>query len=290
MRAGLGSRPLKTHVAPDRHVGGSDPAYVERRANEIAPLGADKLRFGYAPRTTRSAPPFEDGVPFVARSQDVMQARVGDPLKLDDRDLAFSYLAQPMEPGRPRRTELLFAKSPWAVVEAAIANRISARPHQRRAAAFLQQAEDFYATAGRPLSTTPLLYYYAFLNLAKVLLIVRQQTIDLSNAVHGLRDDRGDNPQQGYVAISKPYGGVTSVYSELLRALRFSPPQPKMKYKVPELLARLVIGHRPWREASGRPERVIPIARIEFRGSQSARTAWLRLGSASLPGTLRDSG
>src|SRR5262249_46089981 len=138
------------------------------------PASAVRLTVGHD-LTTRSSSTVDwtSGSPWgripamtVARSP-----RPGSRLYVKGRPLPFS--SWPVGRGLRRYglSDFLFAKSPWAVVQGAIEAR--ATPSQRPAAlAFLAQARSFFSAADdRSVDAAPLLLYYAFLNLAKAMIL-----------------------------------------------------------------------------------------------------------------------
>ncbi len=153
-------------------------------------------------------------------------------------------------------------------------------PEQRaEALAFLDQARQFYASAGTYQSANPLLYYYAFLNLAKPLIRLRGFGGSLERAYHGLyseRDRKSDEPGDFRVVVEGQHEGKVNVFRELGNALGSGPPAtgPKM---VDQLLTQVVVGHRLWRQATMGRERFIGLERVEMRQDESAKEMWLRL-------------
>src|SRR3990170_594668 len=93
-----------------------------------------------------------------------------------------------------------------------------------RAAAFIDQAYEFYEAAQNPrLSSRPLLYYYSFLNLAKVLLACRGVRIPV-NARHGIHDARENSRnvvslQDQAVTFDRPAQNHSLVFPEIVSAL-----------------------------------------------------------------------
>jgi hypothetical protein len=152
--------------------------------------------------------------------------------------------------------------------------------HRAEALAFLEQAQDFYQSASGRLSANPLLTYYAFLNLGKALLRVLGYPGDLESAVHGLSEQRvtsGADLDNFAVVVRNGYGGRISVYAEVLDRLGFARPANNHPYPVTELLPQVVVGHRLWREATGRTERFVGIEKIQMVHDAGAKELWLRL-------------
>jgi hypothetical protein len=156
----------------------------------------------------------------------------------------------------------------------------TAGPHRAEALAFLEQAQDFYQSASGRLSANPLLTYYAFLNLGKAMLRVLGYPGDLESAVHGLSEQRvapGADLDNFQVVPRNGYDGRISVYSEVLDRLGFAHPVNNHAYPVTELLPQVVVGHRLWREATGRTERFVGIEKIQMVHDSEAKELWLRL-------------
>src|SRR5581483_4971882 len=98
-------------------------------------------------------------------------AKQGETLQARERVLPFSFF--PVHRQGERRFGIfdsLFAVSPWAVMQAAVRDRVPAGTQRNEAQAFLEQGQDFYAAASTRLAANPLLFYYAFLNIGKALI------------------------------------------------------------------------------------------------------------------------
>lgn len=205
--------------------------------------------------------------------------RGGDELTVKGRPLPFSYFPVTRDNRRYGLFDLLFAARPWTVMQGAI-NTQTSGAHRAEALAFLEQAQDFYQSASGRLSANPLLTYYAFLNLGKALLRVLGYPGDLESAVHGLSEQRvtsGADLDNFAVVVRNGYGGRISVYSEVLDRLGFARPANSHPYPVTELLPQVVVGHRLWREATGRIERFVGIEKIQMVHDAGAKELWLRL-------------
>lgn len=152
---------------------------------------------------------------------------------------------------------------------------------QAEALAFLEQARQFYDAAGAYRAANPLLYYYAFLNLAKPLIRVRGFSGDLARAVHGVQNyhsGAGDAPADFEVIVEGEGEGQerVSVFAELSRRLG-APASLAGPKKVEDLMGQVVVGHRLWRQAAGARERFIGIEKIEMRQHRPSSRMWLRL-------------
>ena len=205
--------------------------------------------------------------------------REGEALTVKRRPLPFSYFPVTRDNRRYGLFDLLFAARPWTVMQGAI-NAQTSGTQRAEALAFLEQAQDFYQSASGRLSANPLLTYYAFLNLGKAMLRVLGYTGDLESAAHGLSERRvatGADLDNFEVVVRNGYGGRISVYSEVLDRLGFARPIDNHAYPVTELLPQVVVGHRLWREATGRTERFVGIEKIQMVQDAGAKELWLRL-------------
>lgn len=205
--------------------------------------------------------------------------RSGIPLEIHGRPLDFSLFPTTVDAAGPRPAETVFAVSPWAVMRGAI-NSTLPEPERPEPTAFLQQAQDFYLIARDRLSANPLLYYYAFLNLAKALLRVRGLPDSLDHAHHGLMEL---SPEKGggltlQTARLKVRGASqrVQVFPALLERLGYGTLAGGTRLSVQQLLAQIVVGHRQWREAEHQDERFVRVE-ISFQHDQATRQVWLCL-------------
>lgn len=209
----------------------------------------------------------------------VAEARVGQRLRVRGRALPFSYF--PVGRGGRRKAvyDLLFATSPWAVMSGRISQELNDDEERAEALAFLDQARQFYATAGSYQSANPLLYYYAFLNLAKPLIRLRGYEGSLEKASHGLYNERigkAGTPGDFQVTIEGPHQNKINMFAELSARLGSGTP-PSGPRTVEELMSQVVVGHRLWRQAATARERFVGLDRVELRQNLAASEMWLRL-------------
>jgi len=165
-------------------------------------------------------------------------------------------------------------------MEAAIRDRVTDSGLQSEALAFLEQAQDFYASATARLAANPLLLYYAFLNLGKALLLTLGYPSSLDRASHGLSEQRVGTGVElvDSVVVVQSFRNRINIYSELVDRLGFTRPRNGERYPVPELLPQVVVGHRIWREAeTSNTERFVGLHAISFVHSRADRNVWLRL-------------
>lgn len=207
----------------------------------------------------------------------VAQAKPSHRLQVRGRELPFSFF--PVGRGKRRKAvyDSLFATSPWAVMSGQINEELTDPEQRAEALAFLDQARQFYATAGSYASANPLLYYYAFLNLAKPLIRLRGFGGKLERAYHGVygeRDGKSEEPGDFKVVVEGQKQGKVNIFRELSKALDsgVAPTGPK---KVDDLINQVVVGHRLWRQATRGAEQFVGV-QIELRQDTAARAMWLR--------------
>ena len=208
------------------------------------------------------------------------QPRFGETLTVKGRVLPFSFFPVTRGNRRYGLFDVLFAVSPWAIMQGAISDQVTDAGERAESLAFLEQARDFYEAATDRMSANPLLFYYAFVNLGKALLRTRGFTGSLDQAMHGLSERRtgaGKELANSIVVVQDRRNDVVNIYSELIERLGFPRPTDGETYEVPLLLPQVVVGHRLWKEAARRTERFLSLSEIEIVDDRSAKELWLRL-------------
>lgn len=233
-------------------------------------------------------------------------ARAGDPLKVKDRELEFSFYPMTRTNRRWGVHSTLYAADPWAVIAGSVNESLRAA-NEKAAASFVRQAREYFTAAERASSieTRPLLYYYSFLNLAKAIAMAKGRTGMVGKVRHGIANigGSGHTPTTAKLQIGssdkKPHG-TKSAIDELHWALEGCAVATG-DYSVSEIIAQSVVAHRMWREAFPQPrvERFIPVHTIQFMHDSSANHIWLdvfleraalRARNHGLTKTLRESG
>jgi YaaC-like Protein len=100
------------------------------------------------------------------------QPREGSALDVKGRPLTFSFF--PVRRGNRRYglNDVVFAVDPWAIIQGAVNDQVRAA-HREESLAFVEQARAFFEAASGRTPASPLLSYYAFLNLGKALIRCR---------------------------------------------------------------------------------------------------------------------
>jgi hypothetical protein len=206
-------------------------------------------------------------------------ARPGTVLEAKGRPLPFSYF--PVTKGNRRYGlyDTVFAVSPWSVMRGEVSKCLQGNS-ATEALAFLQQAEDFYRAASSGVSTNPVLTYYSFVNLAKVLIRLRGYAGSFDRAMHGMTETTapGGTELVDSEVLAKDTGASINLYPELIKRLGYGRPAHNASYPVTELLPQVVVGHRIWRESqTGHTERFVDLKHIDFVHDSVAKELWLRL-------------
>jgi len=162
--------------------------------------------------------------------------------------------------------------------------QISDSDSRAEAAAYLEQAHDFYraAVSAAISAARPLLLYYCFLNLAKALILQRALRPSLPNAAHGLKErlKAGNRElQDAYLITQKSPGpgGNLQVFDEFLSAIRTTGLSADQNFDLLQLIPQVVPGHRLWAQGAGEDERFIAVNDITMMHSKTRKELWLNL-------------
>jgi len=163
----------------------------------------------------------------------------------------------------------IIAADPWAFLEHFVFDRFDKRT-ATRASAFIDQAFDFYQAAQNPLiASKPLLYYYSFLNLAKMALLTAGIQFPQS-PIHGVREPAANSRErsrfEGHkLQLEQP--SARNILPEFARWLGSSGAVavgPKRKtVRVIDILAQVPSVHRTFAQVREVDEILLPIKSIE---------------------------
>ena len=171
----------------------------------------------------------------------------------------------------------LYVRDPWATLFEAVYRSPISKTRTDEALSYLDQAEEFYnagTQVGGRMSVRPLLLYYSILNLSKCLIAVRNPTLDLSHARHGLTATR-PRPRAilGDEIGIRTSSNYVNIFSELMTILDGHAPTLH-GLQVRHLLPQILPGHRLWTYACGRKEQFINVTIRAFHNPTRHR-AWL---------------
>jgi len=140
------------------------------------------------------------------------QPRQGQQIKIRNRGIDFSIWPVRHGQGGWISNTRIFVAEPWAVIRRVVEDECP-KNSKEAALAFLEQSFDYFKAASVASITAarPLLLYYSFLNLAKVLVLTRNIRTNLDVAKHGLSEKirAGQKELLGaYLAPIRKTGGL----------------------------------------------------------------------------------
>jgi hypothetical protein len=201
--------------------------------------------------------------------------RTGKPIRPQPRGFPSFY-------GR-RRLRRIITGDIWAYLRYVSSRRLTAA-ESTKASAYIDQAYDFYAAAANPRqSSRPLLYYYAFLNLAKVLLLHRGVNLP-PKLQHGISDPRANIRQRlrlegQVVRVEGCAANNCQLFPEMVRRLAGShSPKLPATFRVLDLLAEIPAIHRTYCMTMGAESRFCPVKSVEVLRDNEA--VWARVSFA----------
>jgi hypothetical protein len=147
----------------------------------------------------------------------------------------------------------------------------------------LHLAHEFFAAAEQagPLSQ-PVLMYYGLLNLAKMLILHKNPTIDLSRSLHGITES-SDNIRRRFTLTSQKIhiqasrGGRVALLNELTQTLGHGRLASGEEWYVRDLLSQIPAIHRPFSHTLRTPERLYVVEQGAFFHDHNTRHIWARL-------------
>jgi len=176
-----------------------------------------------------------------------------------------------------RRGLRVVTADPWAFLKHLASERKKAEA--ARLHAYIDQAGDFFAAAENPRTgSKPLLYYYSFLNLAKVALRLRGVNLP-AKLMHGIFDPAANNRErvrlQGQSVRSDPLAHDHSkVFPEFCASLGINAAGARTM-KVVDVLAQVASIHRTFISVSNRAALLMPLLRVEAFSDDDE--VWLRV-------------
>jgi hypothetical protein len=212
------------------------------------------------------------------------QPRDGEPVKIKDRQVKFSYWPMYKSSRRYGLQSHIFATNPWAIILASLKSKCPAIS-KAEAIACLTQAEQFFKAASEAQlwASKPLLIYYCIMNLAKAYALLKGQRDTFDQAQHGLAEKLRSGGKELVGAYLEAFrtpnsNGKFNNFDEFLIAIYGSGlPSPKKEFDIINLLPQVVAGHRLWCEASGKRERFIAIEDVKIINNEKDQQLWLQM-------------
>jgi hypothetical protein len=204
-------------------------------------------------------------------------AREGAAVKYGGHPIRFVLYA----PSRPNpQTGLMLASNPWKCMELHLAGQ---KRTATSACSFLHQAHDFFqAAAGAGPTSRPVLTYYAFLNLAKSVIVHKSPNTDLRRSLHGI-NEAGNNIRQRFtltsqqVVIQPARPGRVTILNEFGRTLGYPRLPSNRAWGVCDLLAQIPAIHRSYSHTRELAERLFLVRDPVFLHSHQTRRVWALL-------------
>lgn len=148
----------------------------------------------------------------------------------------------------------------WAFWDYVIKKKNFEKPFMN---SLLEQAKHFYATAeASPTRSKPLLYYYSFLNLAKVMINLKKQYGSSRRYMHGIKEDNQNHFHNSDIVINPIKTSVINVSAELLRIFDNQTITIDTRLNVKNYLSQCVGIHRAYSEIYNVRESMFKLGRI----------------------------
>jgi hypothetical protein len=208
----------------------------------------------------------------------VSRPRIGFPVTIKKRPIAFSYWQTYRTNRRYGLHSHVYASNPWAVIQVSVRNSCPAAAREE-ALASLDQAEFFYRSAVgvHEWAAKPLPLYYCFMNLAKAFALTRGIRSTFDQAQHGISEKLGGGGKELYDAFIEAYPSPgqrgPNLFADFCEALR-APLTSKSSYPLTSLLPQVLPGHRVWCDASASSERFFAIESIPFSHTTAPKEIW----------------
>ncbi len=176
------------------------------------------------------------------------------------------------------RKPSIVTADPWSFLRHLATTKLP-KGKKKKALAYLDQARDFFEAAENPrLGSKPLLYYYAFLNLAKVALVIKGVSLP-QKIQHGISDPRANSKQQiKFSGQSVQWDGRAQDHSKLfpeLLAMLHGQAIPAGVRSIKSLLKQIPTIHRTFCLVTGEKNSFLPVHSISVLYSRGE--LWARI-------------
>lgn len=172
-----------------------------------------------------------------------------------DMKYGFPLFAKPSSIVNLGKNQKLAISDIWAFWDYVIKKASNDKKGEDFLRSLLEQAKHFYQTAiDSPIKSQPLLYYYSFLNLSKIM-------INLTNAfgsnmmyMHGVKEDHNHKFTHSEITKQKKKNNIVQVAHETLSLFDSSISTSDLKFNLKELLNHCVGIHRAYSEIYNQSE------------------------------------
>lgn len=187
------------------------------------------------------------------------EPRQGIPLRIRGALIEFSYFPTAETDHGAALQSKAYTTDAWSLIHASV-RRIKSKTIRDNAVAFADQAHEFYSAAlsNSTMRAKPLLLYYAFLNLTKALCLCRMNKNVIGDAQHGLSEstDSGTTLRAAKIKAFPSAPGKVNMFDEFIWAISGSRLSAPFTYRIHDLIACSLIGHRLWCETAFDPSRI----------------------------------
>lgn len=211
-----------------------------------------------------------------------IEARVGTDLTIKGRSIPFSFYPVTRSTRRYGLQSRIFSTNPWGIIRQSIEDSVNDKSRKIQCLSFLEQAENFYASAksSSVIAAKPLLFYYCFLNIAKSFCIKTNVRHGYDKAKHGLQEEvhpGGKEFEDSFVKAFRSKPNTANIFDDLRKGLRRpSLPTTGRVYDLKYLAPQLLQGHRVWCDAADQRERFVEIHDISFQKNEK-KEIWLNI-------------
>jgi len=165
----------------------------------------------------------------------------------------FPLFAKPSSLVNLGRNEKLVISDIWAFWDYVIKKASKDRKQEAFLRSLLEQSKHFYQSAeGSPVKSQPLLYYYSFLNLSKILINLRHYFGSRRMYMHGMKEDH--NHKFIHSELVKQKQNIIQVAHEVVSIFDPNITKSNLTLNVKELLNHCVGVHRAYCEIYGKSE------------------------------------
>lgn len=214
----------------------------------------------------------------------------GEILTIKDYQVPFSFWPTRKTNVRCVLNTRIFANNPWLMITNSIKDKIKVETRRHEALAYCEQSQDFFRSAqtARVSAAKPILLYYAFMNLAKAFILLKNVRPGLSKAFHGLvtADVSKDKLASAKIQVHKNRASSvkTNVFDDFYNALcDKNVTVNKFEYNLRDLVPQVIVGHRLWLEAINSSssmrykERFVSVDKLHFMHNKDTKELWLRI-------------
>lgn len=153
------------------------------------------------------------------------------------------------------KNEKIVISDIWAFWDYVIKKASSDRRGEDFLRSLLEQAKHFYVTAeSSPVKSQPLLYYYSFLNLSKIIINLSGTHGPRKTYMHGMNENHNNKFAHSTVTKQKQKHQIVQVAHEIVSIFDPNIPSTDITINVREILNHCVGVHRAYSEIYSQPE------------------------------------